>query len=366
MTTQRFRRTASIFAFVVLLAAAAAACQFMPYGLTSIGPTATPLPPTLTPSPTPDNRIIDMGNISSLTKITSTTQSWANDIDWSPDNSILAIADMDGAWYRESRSLKLLQYIDFPEALSPAIAGSAVDAIAYSPNGDLLATSMSGNVSHILLWKPDGKKPIRRLPGHSDMVRDLLFSPDGKKLISASHDKTVKVWDVEVGNILCNLENHWDWVVKLDISEDGTRLVSVGYDGIINLWDPNSCELLVALQDDYIPDSVAISPDASLIVVGERDGIIHVFNEEGDLLRLLAGHEGWSIYDLDFSERGDLLVSAGDDGTVRFWDPRTGTLIRTLKIGSEINNVRFSPDGHSLAIASGMDQLVEIWGLPIP
>jgi WD40 repeat protein len=366
MTRPAYRQSFPLLAFITLLAAAAAACQFMTTVSTLASPTATPLPATLTPSPTPDSRIIDMRNVTSLTKISSTTQSWANDIDWSPDNSTLAIADMDGAWYRDSRSLKLLQYIDFTEALSPAIAGSAVDAIAYSPNADLIATSMSGNVSHILLWKPDGKKPIRRLLGHSDMVRDLLFSPDGKKIISASHDKTVKVWDVEVGNILCDLQNHWDWVVKLDLSEDGTRLVSAGYDGIINLWDPNTCELLVALQDDDIPDSVAISPDASLIAVGERDAAIHLFNDNGDLLRLLVGHEGWSIYDLDFSERGDILVSAGDDGTVRFWDPLTGTLLNTLEIGSEVNNVRFSPDGHSLVIASGMDQLVEIWGLPDP
>jgi WD40 repeat protein len=357
MTPQPLRRSASIFAFVVVLAAAAAACRFMPDGLTSVGPTATPLPPTLTPSPTPDSRIIDLTNVSLITRIASTPQSWPEDIAWSPDGSILAIADMDGIWYRDGRTLK---------TLSPGSVESNVWTIAYSPKGDLIATDMSGTVNQILLWKPNGKKPVRRLSGHEDMIRDLLFTPDGTRLISTGNDMTVKVWDVEVGNILCDLQNHWDWAVKLDLSEDGTRLVSTGYDGIINLWDPNSCELLVALQDDYIPDSVAISPDASLIVVGERDGVIHVFNGKGDLLRLLVGHEGWSIYDLDFGVRGDILVSAGDDGTVRFWDPETGTLLQTLQIGTEINNVRFSPDGHFLAVASGMDQLVEIWGLPAP
>lgn len=328
-------------------------------------PTALPSPsPTTVPSPSPDLAIIDRATLPRVTRLASVSQSWPNAIAWSPDGSMLAIADMDGAWFRDGRSLEILDHIDFTKALRPDVVGSTVWTIAYSPTDDIVATDVSGSNFHILLWHPGDSTPWRRLLGHDDSIRDLVFTPDGTRLISASEDASVKVWDVAGGSQLCDLQNHWDWVDSLDISADGTRLVSTGFDAIINIWDPYSCELLVALQDEYIIDSVAISPDASLIAAGERDTAIHIFDQTGDFLRLLVGHGDWTVYDLDFGVRGDILASAGEDGTVRFWDPQTGTILRTIDIGSELTSARFSPDGHSIAIASGAGQRLEIWGLP--
>jgi WD40 repeat protein len=252
------------------------------------------------------------------------------------------------------------------DSLRGEVVGSTVWAIAYSPNADLVATDVSGSGFRILLWKPGQDTPLRRLQGHDDAIRDLVFTPDGSRLVSASADGSVRVWNLETGATLCELKNHWDWVDSLDISADGSRLVSAGYDAVINIWDPDTCELLVALQDQYIIDGVAISPDGRLIAAGERDEAIHLFDDKGNLLRLLVGHEEWDVNDVDFSHQGDLLVSAGSDGTVRFWDPETGSILRVLPIGSEVTSARFSPDGHYVAVGSGMGEGVEVWGLPAP
>ncbi len=158
------------------------------------------------------------------------------------------------------------------------------------------------------------------------------------------------------------LENHWDIVDSIDLSADGRRLVSGGYDGVINLWDADSGELLVGLQSDDMVDGVAISPDGRRIAAAERDGVVYVFSESGDLVRMLVAHDEFSILAVDFGVRGDIVVSGGDDATIRFWDAATGQLLRTLLTEGEIGSLRFSPDGRYLACTTWGGEVM-IWGV---
>src|SRR5436190_988039 len=81
------------------------------------------------------------------------------------------------------------------------------------------------------------QQPRATLTGHGESVNYLVFSPDGKTLASASHDKTIKLWDVAAGKEKIALTGHSDWVESVAFSPDGKTLASAGFDRTIMLWD---------------------------------------------------------------------------------------------------------------------------------
>jgi WD40 repeat protein len=106
-------------------------------------------------------------------------------------------------------------------------------AIAYQPGGDLVALS-SG---HTVWLYTEALEPVRALKGHTQAVRGLAWSPDGTRLVSASLDHTLRVWEAASGKQVGILKGHADWVVTAAWSPDGSRLVSGGTDKTARIWD---------------------------------------------------------------------------------------------------------------------------------
>ena len=77
----------------------------------------------------------------------------------------------------------------------------------------------------------------RTLKGHRDQIRSAVFGPDGTKIVSASVDKTVKIWDVENGECLRTLKGHRDWICSAVFSPDGTKIVSASRDKTVKIWN---------------------------------------------------------------------------------------------------------------------------------
>ncbi len=111
-----------------------------------------------------------------------------------------------------------------------------ISAITYSPDGQWLATASWDR--HVLLRKV-GKEGEggRALAGHGDIVAGCRFSPNGKQLLSWSHDMTVRLWEVEGGREMCVFRGHKDRVTAASFSPDGRLAASVGRDGVVRLWD---------------------------------------------------------------------------------------------------------------------------------
>src|SRR5205823_5498284 len=120
--------------------------------------------------------------------------------------------------------------------IKPSIPAAApVSALAYSPDGKLLATC--GYDRLIKLWEVANGQEVRTLRDHSDAIYALAFSPDGKLLASAAADRAVKVWDIASGNRLYTLGEATDWLYAVAWSPDGRTLAAGGVDKSIRVWE---------------------------------------------------------------------------------------------------------------------------------
>jgi WD40 repeat protein len=187
------------------------------------------------------------------------------------------------------------------------------------------------------------------LQGHRSWVAAVSFSPDGKRLVSASADRTAITWLLPSGKPDQVLTGHRDYVSTIVGGAQGV-LVTGSYDGTVRLWRPGKTAEILDRRRGAVM-AVALSADGKRVAVGGLDGVITFMDihSRKNSLRLL-GHKTW-VNSLSFDAKGVRLASGSSDGTARLWDPQSGKTIRifTLDDPREIRSVALSPDGKLLA-----------------
>src|ERR1022692_2294701 len=211
---------------------------------------------------------------------------------------------------------------------------------------------------------PAGTRLLLTLKGHSDAVSDVAVTPDGKRAVSASGDKTLKLWDLRTGRTLCTLEGHSDSVLGVAVTPDGKRAVSASQDCTLNVWDLEAGRALLTLKghSDAVSD-VAVTPDGMRAVSASRDHTLKVWDlETGCALQTLEGHSG-PVEGVAVTPDGKRAVSASYDQSLKVWDLAEGRALRTLERGSErICGVAVTPDG-KWAISVSQDHTLQVWDL---
>src|SRR5215211_3260658 len=240
----------------------------------------------------------------------------------------------------------------------------AVNAVAFSPDGQLLA-SCSGGVwrsdDTVRLWRVENGELLHALKGHKSVVTSVAFSPSGELLASGSGDGTVRLWRVQNGELLHILDGHRGSVESVAFSPGGELLASGSGDRMVRLWRVEGGELLRTLEGHTnVVASVAFSPGGELLASGSKDKTVRLWRVEGgELLRTLEGHTGLlrtlegtlegyggSVESVAFSPGGELLASGSGDRMVRLWRVEKGEYLYTLE-GHRgwVESVAFSPGG---------------------
>jgi DNA-binding beta-propeller fold protein YncE/tRNA A-37 threonylcarbamoyl transferase component Bud32 len=234
-----------------------------------------------------------------------------------------------------------------------------------------------------------GHAELLTLKGHTSQVNSVVYSPDGKRLASASYDDTTKVWDAQTGQELLSLkgggnsvafspegkrlsngEKVWDAQTGRELlslkvagegvtfSPDGKRLATALEDKTVKVWDAQTGQELLTLKGHTGDvNSAAFSPDGKRLASASDDNTVKVWDAQtGRELLSLKGNGG-----VAFSPDGKRLATGSREGALRIWDLQTGQEIRTLKgHSSSVSGVAFSPDGQRLASTSG-DKTMKIW-----
>lgn len=190
--------------------------------------------------------------------------------------------------------------------------------------------------------------------GHTDWVRFVSASPDGKYFASAGVDRTAKLWDAQTGDIIRTYSGHEDRVQSANFSPDGTRLATASNDQTVRIWEVATGEELLKINaHDIEARSVNFSPDGKSLVTGGGDHLIKVWDAEtGELIRTLTGHTN-IVTSVRFSPNGRYIASGSGDGTVRLWLASTGRQLRVSQGKTDwVNKVRFDESGEELVVAT--------------
>ncbi|MGB3345609.1 MAG: caspase family protein [Aequorivita sp.] len=206
-------------------------------------------------------------------------------------------------------------------------------------------------------------EPILRLPiGHTYLVDSANFSPDGKRIVSASGDHTAKIWDAQTGILLADLTGHSAAVISAIFSPNGRMIVTASKDKTAKIWDAQTGKWLVDITGHSKEVSSAIfSPDGKKIVTASDDNTAKIWDAKtGKLLADITGHSK-GIYSAIFSPDGKKIATASWDKTAKIWDAQTGKILADLTGHiSSVNSAIFSPDGKKIVTASS-DNTAKIW-----
>lgn len=265
------------------------------------------------------------------------------------------------------------------DALAPvSLSGhvSPVNSLAFSPNGDILASAAADG--SIRLWQVKTKIEVARFDGHAKSVNRVRFSSDGQFLLSASDDFTVRVWDLSKGIELHRFVGHAGRVMDLDVSRDGKTVVSCDTECVIRLWDlARKVDLRIFQSNQYgdldkAPiNCVAFLPNGVEFASagGDFDGLFLTKLCQACLWKVGKADplrrfplEKRPINCLAPSPNGDQLVLASEN-EASVWNTREGICVRRLATHSgRINSIAVSGDGKLLVTGSD-DRMVGVWKL---
>ncbi|MGO9462916.1 MAG: WD40 repeat domain-containing serine/threonine protein kinase [Isosphaeraceae bacterium] len=248
----------------------------------------------------------------------------------------------------------------------------AVFGLAYSPDGKLLATCGWDRV--VRLWNAQTAELVAELPGHANWVWSVAFSPDGATLASAGADLTVRFWDVAKRTERASFSTH-SIARNLIYSPDGKFLVTA-HDAPerrnLIVWNAATRELITVLEGH--PGGavcLAFSPDGSTLASGGYDRSAAFWNVASWTLRRRLLDHDFPVYAVAFSPDGRILAAGEGDyrhvdqpGQVKLWDVSSGHNLATLREHQGgIIGAAFSPDDKTLATASA-DFTAKLWNVP--
>ena len=327
------------------------------------------------------------------------------DMQYSPDGTILAVATTIGIWIYDTETYQerslLVHNNKGVEAISFDAEGTTLTSwerfysitvwdvptrkrkktpthisSVLSPDGETFAGKDYRNKIHLRDTVTGELKHI--LEGHTDLVSSLLFSPDRQTLASGSKDQTVRLWDVATGEHKGTLTGHPSPVTKIIFSPDGSTLTSMSDDKTIYLWDiatgerkkalANQGVITVPLERQEVIERVFFSSDGGTLATVRFNNTIRLWDTTtGTLMQTLTSQKidvkqtdyRKKIGKVLFSPNKRILVSIGG-GEIHLWDVVTGAYKSLTESPGYVRSAAFSPDGKTLATGN-FNGTIRLW-----
>jgi len=291
-----------------------------------------------------------------------------------------------------------------PEAILQLAHVGPVQAVTFSPNGQLVASG--GDDGAVKIWETRSGLVMRNLTGHARGVTDVVFLADGVRLLTAGRDRRARLWNVSTGALLRTMTHHTEYLTAVACAPDGNtaataggsfvdgrlvdevaiwdltsgvstrtiavpeRVHSLSYTGdgvslysaggrvqngkssaFVRSWDPRTGKERTSFRvDGPAIETLTISPGATFAAGGAADGTLWSWDLAGGQLRHRIAAHARNINAVAYSSDSRTVATAGDDGTLALWDAFNGKLKRRLKTpGTQVLAVAFSADGKRLA-----------------
>lgn len=200
------------------------------------------------------------------------------------------------------------------------------------------------------------------LKGHVGKVSAVAFRPDGKQLVTAGADGTVRVWDARTGAQVRAINGHVGGALSAAFDPDGKHIVSGGADGAVRVWGAETgTERPGPKWNLRRVTTVSFNSDGAKVLAAGADGAVRVWDVATGATQELDGHRG-AVNAAAFSPDGSRVVTGGDDGTVRMWELAAGKAappFATLPDG--VRAVAFSRDNESIVTTGGPRHAVLVW-----
>jgi WD40 repeat protein/serine/threonine protein kinase len=245
-----------------------------------------------------------------------------------------------------------------------------VFCVAWRPDGERIAAAGSKGQQHALtVWNARTGREDFAVPVGAVLFA-VAFSSDGHYLATGNINGAVQVWDATTRDLVGTLGTHSREIRRVVFSGDGRYLVSSS-DGIVMLWD---AQRLHEKQEPRtfparVPGAglnVAFSPDGRRLATGGAENTVVIWDVETEnKLQTLWGKHSGEVYAVAFSslDDGRLIATAGEDSAVKVWDSHSGKLIHSFRGHTGlVTSLAFTPDGSRL-ISGSRDKTVKVWDM---
>jgi WD40 repeat protein len=236
----------------------------------------------------------------------------------------------------------------------------------FSPDGKYYAATggegaTAGNLagSTLRVWETASGKLAMEVTG----IEFLLFTPDGKQLITSGPDKMIHTWDLATKKEVARFGQHPDWIRVSSLSPDGKQLLTGCNDGIVRLWDVAKAKEIARLESDNKLGVPHFCPGGKQAITCDDHGILRLWDltERKEVRRwqqpdILTGH-------LAFLPGGQRFVASGLE-TVYFFDLAVEKETKSLRLAGKLAGIAFSPDGSRLFYTVKFDPTMRLVELP--
>jgi WD40 repeat protein/tetratricopeptide (TPR) repeat protein len=281
---------------------------------------------------------------------------------FSPDGKRVLTATAKG-------TVHLWEIAGAKEIIAPMEFQQAAEGVAFSPDGKRFLTVAPGagedpTEVEVRVWDAaSGEAVGEQALSHRRSAGLPVFSPDGRRVLTAPADRTARVWDPEKAEQVGAALEHGAAVNRASFSADGRRALTAGEDGTARVWDVATGKPVTrALRHGAAVKLAAFSPDGRRVLTVGADRVVRVWDVASAEQVGLAPRIGSDVRQVAFSPDGRHLLTASADGLVQLWDAFTGEeALSPLSHAGRLQSAAFTPQG--TAILTHVGSAVRLWDL---